>query len=428
MTEKYYISEIIVENLWKQFTLKTKLFKDLNLFIGINGSGKTTLINLIKGILKVDFEILNNIDFQKAILKLSNKNNNNKTITIEKKEDFNFVFKISNKIYTLNLSRNRELWYRYDKNFKYRHAYSREIEEIRNIFKNLLSLHSISVYRQLDTENEDFDEDKFIEKPKNAIDKKIDSLEQKFIQYKGLINLNINKVSDDFRKDVFREILTIESDNTVIESIMKDFNIDETEIALKNLGLTDKNDKKLIEKFFNLQEAFAKKNSSQHLNNKKVQVDINDILFAPNACNLMKIIHLSNKMEDNKKELNKPIDDFIKVTNSFLTSSKFNKQIYVEDNKLKIKNKNEENVLLTNLSSGEKQLLILLLETLLQKHRNTIYIIDEPELSLHIAWQRALVNGILKLNPNIQLIIATHSPEIVSNYKDNIIRMERIVQ
>ena len=62
-----------------------------------------------------------------------------------------------------------------------------------------------------------------------------------------------------------------------------------------------------------------------------------------------------------------------------------------------------------SLSSGEKQLLILLTQTLLQEKQPFIYIADEPELSLHIEWQHKIISAIKELNPNVQIIAATHS-------------------
>ena len=82
---------------------------------------------------------------------------------------------------------------------------------------------------------------------------------------------------------------------------------------------------------------------------------------------------------------------------------------------------------LRSLSSGEKQLLILLLRTLLQKNKKGVYITDEPELSLHINWQEKLIDALKKINSNIQLILATHSPDIVSKFNNNIIQMEDIL-
>jgi predicted ATPase len=89
--------------------------------------------------------------------------------------------------------------------------------------------------------------------------------------------------------------------------------------------------------------------------------------------------------------------------------------------------KGDMSIPLAQLSSGEKQLIILLTEALLQKCKETLFIADEPELSLHIEWQRKVISSITKLNPNAQIIIATHSPEIVGKFKDKAINMENII-
>ncbi|MBZ8142267.1 hypothetical protein CLD22_20490 [Rubrivivax gelatinosus] len=68
------------------------------------------------------------------------------------------------------------------------------------------------------------------------------------------------------------------------------------------------------------------------------------------------------------------------------------------------------------LSSGEKHLLLILLQSMTAE-RNTV-IVDEPELSMHIDWQHALTETIHRLNPQCQLILASHSPEIMANVPD----------
>ena len=67
---------------------------------------------------------------------------------------------------------------------------------------------------------------------------------------------------------------------------------------------------------------------------------------------------------------------------------------------------------LINLSSGEKQLLLILLSVFLMEEKPYILLMDEPEISLHISWQQQLIDVIRELNPNCQIIIATHSPSI----------------
>ncbi|MGV0996174.1 AAA family ATPase [Empedobacter falsenii] len=113
------------------------------------------------------------------------------------------------------------------------------------------------------------------------------------------------------------------------------------------------------------------------------------------------------------------------MLNNFQDTKKFN----LQDSKiggLTISKDNEE-INISQLSSGEKQLIILLTETLLQKESETLFIADEPELSLHIEWQRKVISSIRELNPNSQIIVATHSPEIVGKFKSNTINMERII-
>jgi predicted ATP-dependent endonuclease of OLD family len=69
-------------------------------------------------------------------------------------------------------------------------------------------------------------------------------------------------------------------------------------------------------------------------------------------------------------------------------------------------------ILFTQLSSGEKQLLIILFKVFLMEEHPAILLLDEPENSLHIEWQQQLIDVIRTLNSNSQLIISTHSPSI----------------
>ncbi len=81
------------------------------------------------------------------------------------------------------------------------------------------------------------------------------------------------------------------------------------------------------------------------------------------------------------------------------------------------------------LSSGEKQLLIILLTIMLEKQKPYIVLLDEPEISLHIDWQYELLEWVTVLNPNAQFILTTHSPSIFADgWSDKAIYMEDIVK
>lgn len=65
------------------------------------------------------------------------------------------------------------------------------------------------------------------------------------------------------------------------------------------------------------------------------------------------------------------------------------------------------------LSSGEKQMLVILLTVLVQDNEHCVLFMDEPEASLHIEWQQKLIAMIRELNPNVQIILTTHSPALI---------------
>lgn len=79
-----------------------------------------------------------------------------------------------------------------------------------------------------------------------------------------------------------------------------------------------------------------------------------------------------------------------------------------------------DSIPLHSLSSGEKQLIVMVGAMLFEAPENSLVLIDEPELSLHVYWQRQflkIIERIIELNP-IDVLIATHSPQIVHDRRD----------
>jgi energy-coupling factor transporter ATP-binding protein EcfA2 len=77
------------------------------------------------------------------------------------------------------------------------------------------------------------------------------------------------------------------------------------------------------------------------------------------------------------------------------------------------------------LSSGEYQLLYLMVAALTTRRRGTVIAIDEPELSMHIAWQSMLVPSLIRCASRAapQLILATHSPDIAAGYPESMFEL-----
>jgi predicted ATP-dependent endonuclease of OLD family len=99
-----------------------------------------------------------------------------------------------------------------------------------------------------------------------------------------------------------------------------------------------------------------------------------------------------------------------------------NKEVRLEDQSIDVVARNQERIGLSSLSSGEKHVLRIFIEALLAGASSIL--IDEPEISMHVDWQRDLVRTMQQLNPSAQIIMATHSPEIMADVSDdNIFRL-----
>ena len=102
------------------------------------------------------------------------------------------------------------------------------------------------------------------------------------------------------------------------------------------------------------------------------------------------------------------------------------KRIEIEGNKFSVIS-GDEVLPIGNLSSGEMQVLLILLRVFLLDNRESVVLIDEPESSLDIDWQFDLINLLLRLNPNAQFFITTHSPALFGEgWGDKVWYMEQI--
>lgn len=102
---------------------------------------------------------------------------------------------------------------------------------------------------------------------------------------------------------------------------------------------------------------------------------------------------------------------FVRILNDLLKES--GKTIDLTNSRPEFVLESGERISMYELSSGEKQILYIMLKVLLQERKDYIMFLDEPEISLHVDWQEVLIDKILELNPNCQIIISTHSPSLL---------------
>ena len=122
---------------------------------------------------------------------------------------------------------------------------------------------------------------------------------------------------------------------------------------------------------------------------------------------------LKTKEEKIKYSIFSKIYLFKNIVDEFLQDT--NKSVVLDNEEIPLLVEYDNGMLnYKDLSSGEKQLIVIFLNILLAKD-NSIIIMDEPELSLHVNWQLKLIESILKLNSKAQYIIVTHNPILVLN-------------
>ena len=132
---------------------------------------------------------------------------------------------------------------------------------------------------------------------------------------------------------------------------------------------------------------------------------------------LRRVVQDIDKTEQQIEESSAPRNRLEELVKSLFAEGKV---VTFSDQSIDIKTVAGANIGVSSLSSGEKHVLRLLVETLLAGESSII--IDEPELSLHIDWQIHLVDMMRTLSPKAQLILATHSPEVMADLPDKFIK------
>lgn len=228
------------------------------------------------------------------------------------------------------------------------------------------------------------------------VDNRIDELKISFNDNKMLI-FSSEYDFKNLNEEIISDFIKIHSISTF-----------EQPIKTKSVNLPEKIQTNLDSQIFELQRAYL----SYQINlGKRVEQ-----VFSETAP-----IDIKTKREEiyGKKELfTQTINNFFAQTGKTIESDKNNEIVFCQ---------NDKKLTPYQLSSGEKQVLLILLSALIQDNEPYILIMDEPEISLHIDWQEQLIQIIRRLNENVQIILATHSPALVmKGWMDKVTEMEDI--
>jgi predicted ATP-dependent endonuclease of OLD family len=426
------IEKVRIEKFWGDKDVTLKFRDDVNFLIGVNGSGKTTIINLIAATLKADFATLDKFNFKKIIIFLKPQiidSNTKKTAFIEvdktEKENSpypNIIFKVKRysdsepKKYFLD-QLEEEYMYRHHQDYVIHKRLVRgdQFEKDVNLaLQELVNVSWLSIHRTTITSRRR--EERSFE---STIDVKIEELQIDLVKYFSQLNRKYTIETEKFQKYIFKSLIDIPVNSL---GITRDIDAEKEKNSLKQIFIHFKlDDGDFSSRLDNYFQAYN--NSLKKL--EKPGVDISDLGYLIGTRKIHSVVQEWSRVLEMQKKINKSKETFLSVINNLLLRKEL---IINEKNELTVKTQSGKVFPLTILSSGEKQLLIILGQSLLQEENIHIYIADEPELSLHVEWQEKLVSSLKALNPNSQIIFATHSPDIVGEFNESVIKIEEAIK
>lgn len=437
------IESIKINNLFGSQDVVMKFDKAVNIYVGENGLGKTSILNCIYYLLTNNIEKLSSMKFSSIQISFSGNDKLKKEYVF-----FNEIHKVDvNKVVKTNNFLKHNIFKEVLLDYYIRNNFDKDkkdikdiknaddaddVDDVEDIYKNL--------YKYLHGKNNNYvNNKKILNEIQNRLKEKIIYLptyrrieidlqnknslldENQHLNdenEKLLINFGMNDVKEsvDNIVDKIRKV-AVNSFNSMNRILLKEYtnNVQEKGKKIHNIKL-NYNDIELILNRINMKKTDNTKNKILNIV-KSGEIDDNKYLYLKN------FLYILIKNSEEQKELDNKINSFVQVCNEYLVNKRFvynpmelTLEILIEDTNFK----EDKKIALSDLSSGEKQIVSLFSKLYLDDIDNKKYIviIDEPELSLSLFWQERLLPDIMKTNKCALLIAVTHSPFIFRNEFD----------
>lgn len=406
----------------------------INIFIGENGLGKTTILSFVYNVLKIktNYQKLLSTNFESFEIKFKGDSD---VLKVSKSDIKDFSSKSDFRYF-----KNKSYIYEYleaevamcdgvidDEMFNYivskimrRFGYPRSY--VSRLFKEYLETGSMNSYtKQMSSGNR--------KKVVNLINKLSSNISE-IVMYLPTYRRIENEFS--FSMDTRNQ-----PNNELIKFGMRDVNIaiNEKLNAIKEYSINAFNRMSGI-----LLNQYSNNDLETHIDKEKI-IDTSDLdvifnrigdtlseenknkinellksneIYSKQHYNLLNLLIKLQESYDKPRELDNKIMNFVDCCNDYFVDKKFE----YDRGKITLKillNDTKEEIELMDLSSGEKQIVSIFSKLYLENDRKCILIIDEPELSLSIDWQRKLIPDIIASNNCDLLLTVTHSPFIFEN-------------
>lgn len=407
--EHLILSKIVVENLFGRYNYALDLSpnNDLTIFFGLNGTGKTTILRTINNFAKLRFHEIFKEKFEKLIFYFYTTNSYDIRLikiifshntTLQEEELFIMEIKTDDKLiahikFTFDQYEVLYQWLigsRYLKNLNIEH-----------IIKSLDGLYSEPTLKDI-MEMSDVSEEEL----KYDMDIITQKLYDELIEQNDLEHL----------KSLFTTALSFFC-----------FFISSMRITLNSLTSLNESIEK-AKPFIISADAYE---LGKEMQKERLQIELNklkDLLFIKAVKEISNKIQAALKL---KALTYSYVQIFQEKVNHFLKYSEKIIECNRSDGIILKDSKTHHKIPIEKLSSGENNLIIIFYHILFETEDNTLVMIDEPEISLHIDWQFDFIDKLLEIQRELKekkplmFLIATHSPQILSDHQDRAIDLKQ---
>lgn len=447
------VDTLYVEDLHGYINGGIKLNSDLNILYGKNGSGKTTALNLLRLVLNFDFFALRQINFRYLLLTYTDKNKEGK-IEVDRRSPDSETISIDGaapvdlkKLEAIGKDRSEDhrifitLFERLSKGKKQ----ESELDKLRDAIRKISQIRAqanitlVNIDRTMYVTSRDggvaidagaSKQESSSSRRKEGGDKDpLDVVQGYCVEnYVKFTNEN-DQIKNRFINDLMISFLDWDKVRGVDQQTVVTLDqLDQLEAKFKHLGLFDGGSSdRILKKFFTdtrriLIELNNKPTSARGKGRKTREAELDELLRKMSLTRVGGLLTSINEMEMRIQEARSIIDKYLNSINSFFRATGKEIKFSPSDNRLNFHliKSGEDGVSrdLSELSSGERQIIIVLTYLYFVAKEDSIFIVDEPELSLHLAWQRKFVDQMKELAPrNCQIVLASHSPEIVGAHR-----------
>lgn len=391
-----HILEATVEGLAGRSEPYSVIFnRDVNVFFGLNGSGKTTLLKILHSALSTETEILKELPFTRADVKIYLKRYQKVFVRTFKQREQTDAAEVLSAPAVDQASFWGDLPKTFTSNYSFADAQKIFLQATQTVWTSdppedtpgLTHYRSgflpISrLYRNVRTSSG----------TKRLSDRELDEAFARGLQSQW----------SDYYADISKETTKVQERG--FANILGFFLVGGQEKGEQTEAPDSKEAYKRISGFLRRQPGFA------HL--LPSEPNFGEIYARrPELRNVVKQIEI---VESEIAEISAPRERFRRVLESMFSGSK---HLVFKEKEIQVELPEHRQIGLSLLSSGEKQLLFIALHALVGG--DNCLMVDEPELSMHVDWQKRLIATLRDLNPRLQLIMATHSPEIMADTPDD---------